>query len=82
MPSTSSRSGGTEPLPLDGAEYSIRITPDGLCVYAENQKDLIRGFFGDYALTAEVGGRRMTATAALSSGGSGEITLTADLPTK
>lgn len=55
-------------------EATLVTDRDGRCSF--------RGFFGDYALTAEVGGRRMTATAALSSGGSGEITLTADLPTK
>ena len=36
--------GNAEPLSLDGFDYSINITPDGICVYAENEKNLIRGF--------------------------------------
>ena len=36
--------GNAKPLPLDGYDYSINVTPDGICVYAETEKDLIRGF--------------------------------------
>ncbi len=36
--------GNAEPLSLDGCDYSINIESEGVCVYAENEKDLIRGF--------------------------------------
>ncbi len=36
--------GNAKPLSLDGCEYSINVEPDGICVYAENEKDLIHGF--------------------------------------
>ena len=36
--------GNAEKLPLDGHEYSINITADGVCVFAENEQALIRGF--------------------------------------
>ncbi len=36
--------GNAKPLPLDGYDYSINIETDGICVYAENEKNLIRGF--------------------------------------
>ncbi len=36
--------GNTKPLPLDDFDYSINIETDGICVHAENEKDLIRGF--------------------------------------
>ena len=36
--------GSTKPLALDGYDYSINIEQDGICVYAENEKDLMRGF--------------------------------------
>ncbi len=36
--------GNAKPLPLDGWDYSIHIESDGVCVCAENEKDLIRGF--------------------------------------
>ena len=36
--------GSAKKLSLDGAEYSINIEPNGICVYAENKKDLINGF--------------------------------------
>ncbi|MBQ9544283.1 MAG: family 20 glycosylhydrolase [Clostridia bacterium] len=38
------RIGNADPLPLDGCEYSINIETEGVCVYAENEKDLIHGF--------------------------------------
>ena len=33
--------GSTEPLPLDGCDYSININENGICVYAENEKSLL-----------------------------------------
>ena len=36
--------GNAKVLPLDGSNYSINIEPTGICVYAENEKDLIHGF--------------------------------------
>ncbi len=36
--------GNAKPLSLDGCEYSINVEPDGICVCAENEKNLIRGF--------------------------------------
>ena len=36
--------GSTRPLSLDGSDYSINIDTDGICISAENEKDLIRGF--------------------------------------
>lgn len=36
--------GNAKPLSLDGYDYSINIEPCGVCVCAENEKDLIRGF--------------------------------------
>ncbi len=36
--------GNAKPLSLDGCDYSINIEPDGICVFAENEKDLLRGF--------------------------------------
>ena len=36
--------GNAKPLSLEGCDYSINIENDGLCVYAENEKNLIRGF--------------------------------------
>ena len=36
--------GNAKPLSLDGCDYSINIEPDGICVCAKNEKDLIRGF--------------------------------------
>jgi hypothetical protein len=36
--------GSAEKLALDEYDYSINITPDGICVYAENGKDLLHGF--------------------------------------
>jgi len=36
--------GDAERLALDGAAYSIHVTPNGICVYAENERDLIHGF--------------------------------------
>ncbi len=36
--------GNTPKLPLDDNEYSINIEEDGICVYAKNEKDLLRGF--------------------------------------
>ena len=35
--------GNAQPLPLNGYDYSIHITPDGICVYAEGDADLIHG---------------------------------------
>ena len=35
--------GNAQQLPLNGYDYSIHITPDGICVYAENKKHLIHG---------------------------------------
>ena len=35
--------GNAKPLSLDGYDYSINIEPCGICVCAENEKDLIRG---------------------------------------
>lgn len=36
--------GNAEPLALDGNDYSINVTVDGICVYAESEGELIRGF--------------------------------------
>lgn len=36
--------GDTEPLPLDGAAYSMRIDENGVCVLAESEQDLLHGF--------------------------------------
>ena len=36
--------GNAKPIPLEGYDYSINIEPDGVCVYAENEKNLIYGF--------------------------------------
>ena len=36
--------GNVPPLPLDGFDYSINIEPAGVCVYAEGEQELIRGF--------------------------------------
>lgn len=36
--------GNVKPLPLDGCDYSINIEQGGICVFAENEKDLIYGF--------------------------------------
>ena len=36
--------GTAEKLPLNGYAYSINIASDGVCVYAENEKNLLLGF--------------------------------------
>jgi len=36
--------GTAQKLPLDGNEYSIHVTPDGICVSAESAQALQRGF--------------------------------------
>lgn len=36
--------GNAKPISLDGCDYSINIEPEGICIYAENEKNLIRGF--------------------------------------
>lgn len=36
--------GKAKPLSFDGYDYSINIEPDGICVCAENEKNLICGF--------------------------------------
>ena len=36
--------GNAEPLSLEGCDYSINVEQDGICVCAENEKNLIRGF--------------------------------------
>ena len=36
--------GNAKPLSLDGCDYSINIESDGICICADNEKDLIRGF--------------------------------------
>ena len=36
--------GNTPRLPLDGHAYSINVEPNGVCVFAENERDLIHGF--------------------------------------
>ena len=36
--------GSAKPLPLDGNDYSINVESDGICVFAENEKNLICGF--------------------------------------
>ena len=36
--------GNAKPLSLDNCDYSINIESDGICICAENEKDLIRGF--------------------------------------
>ena len=36
--------GQAEPLALDGCEYSINVTPEGICVGAGNEKGLLRGY--------------------------------------
>ncbi len=36
--------GNAKPLSLDGCDYSINVEANGICVCAENEKNLIRGF--------------------------------------
>ena len=36
--------GNVEKLPLNGYDYSIRITPEGICLYAETEQNLLKGF--------------------------------------
>ena len=36
--------GEAKPLPLDGCDYSIHIGPGGICICAENERDLIDGY--------------------------------------
>ena len=36
--------GSTQKLPLGGNAYSIHIDPNGICVFAENERDLLLGF--------------------------------------
>ena len=36
--------GSTKPLSLDNCNYSINVDGEGVCVYADNEKDLIDGF--------------------------------------
>ena len=36
--------GSASPLSLDHGDYSIHVEPDGICVFAETEKDLVRGF--------------------------------------
>ncbi|MBQ7392424.1 MAG: family 20 glycosylhydrolase, partial [Clostridia bacterium] len=36
--------GSTQPLSLDDCDYSINVDPDGICICAENEKNLIRGY--------------------------------------
>lgn len=36
--------GEAEALPLNGADYSINVTPTGVCVFAANRENLLRGF--------------------------------------
>lgn len=36
--------GNASPIPLDGCDYSINIESSGVCVCAENENNLIRGF--------------------------------------
>ena len=36
--------GDAKALPLDGYDYSINIEKSGVCVYAENETNLVRGF--------------------------------------
>ena len=36
--------GNAEPLSLDGYDYSINIANDGICVFAENERNLVCGF--------------------------------------
>ena len=36
--------GNTKPLLIDDCDYSINVDPDGICICAENEKNLIRGF--------------------------------------
>ena len=38
------RIGNADPLALGGNDYSINVTPDGICVCAESESELIRGF--------------------------------------
>lgn len=37
------RIGSTEPLPLDGHAYSIHVDESGVCIYAENERNLRLG---------------------------------------
>ena len=36
--------GKAQPLAPDGYDYSIHVTPEGICICAENEKNLIYGF--------------------------------------
>ena len=36
--------GTAKPLPIDCCDYSINIAQDGVCVCAENEQNLIKGF--------------------------------------
>jgi len=36
--------GNVKPLPLDGSDYSINVEPGGICICAENEKNLLYGF--------------------------------------
>ena len=35
--------GNVKTISLDGCDYSINIEKDGVCVYAENEKNIMRG---------------------------------------
>ena len=58
--------GNAAKLPLDGNEYSINVTNDGICVYAKDKESLLHGFMtlidrfkakdGDTGLCVTVGG--------------------------
>ena len=36
--------GNVEPISLDGCDYSINVEPNGICICAKNEHDLILGF--------------------------------------
>ncbi len=36
--------GSTERIPLGDSEYTIRVTEDGICLFAKSEKDLLAGF--------------------------------------
>ena len=49
--------GEASPLPLDGYDYSINVESTGICVFAESEENLIRGFMTllDRFLAVDVG---------------------------
>ena len=36
--------GNAPKLPLNGCAYSVNVTPDGICIFAETEQDLLHGY--------------------------------------